>query len=435
MPWPSGHSSGTWLEGRGTAGYEAFRTGNGRRKEAVYMDGIRGAIRIGAPYIEEHGDGKRLCAHASFPDGDRVLWFWTDGEYAGYLTGDRGDAFVVAVLTTAMRMDLDIVSDAPVTRRLLYQLGHYLVPMMARNMDAYHHITIRAEAADGRIPCEGAVGTGWTGGVDCMFTYLQSMEGECEPITHLLVTSNGSLEEPDNSDAVRRMAKRAEAGFGKEAGLPVVCVDTNLQDAMDEPFLAVAAFRHGAVVLALQKLFGVFLFSSAYEFSKFSFDADNSFYYDLATLGFLETDNTVFYDAGGAYSRAQKLERIAGFEPAHKYLHPCIHVFGKNCCKCSKCVRTETALYGLGVLEKFSDVFDVEAFLADRDWYIAECLAHRNSQHYGEAAVLIERSGIPITEAARRMARSIRAAQSVVERNKKMLAGRLGVRVKEGRDG
>ena len=165
-----------------------------------------------------------------------------------------------------------------------------------------------------------------------MFTLMKSLHAEEQSrrLTHLLITSNGALEDEDNSALLQKLVEEAQAGIAAETGLKVLGVDTNLQEIQSEPFLSVAAFRHSAVTLALQKLFGAFLWSSTYEFARFSFDSNNAHYYELVIYSSFETDTTVHYSAGGAYSRAQKLQMLSDYPPAHKYLHPCIHPIGKN---------------------------------------------------------------------------------------------------------
>ena len=385
-------------------------------------------IRIGRPYIDEAPDGVRLCAPVLLHGREQTVWFSVAPEYGEYLTDDRADAFVAGIFTTAMRYDADIVCEAPVTRRLLYQLNHYLIPMMAANMgDVFHPIKIQADPTDVKLPCAGAAGTGWSGGVDSMFTLMKSLHAE-EPsrrLTYLLITSNGALEGEDNSALLRKLVEKARAGIAAETGLKVLGVDTNLQDIQSELFLSVAAFRHSAVTLALQKLFGVFFWSSTYEFARFAFDPNNSGYYELVIYSSFETDATALYSAGGAYSRAQKLQALSDYPLARKYLHPCIHPLGKNCGRCGKCVRTEAALYALGTLDRFSEVFDTDAFERDRDWYFAQLLANENSQHYGEALVLLRQRGIEPSPEARRMARTLRAAKTVADKNREFLRDKL----------
>ncbi|MBD5559071.1 MAG: hypothetical protein HDQ87_01730 [Clostridia bacterium] len=385
-------------------------------------------IRIGKPYLESTSESVRLCAPIVFQGENEIIWFSVKPEYGDYLTDDRSDAFVAGILTTALRDGTDIICETPVTRRLLYQLNHYLIPMMSLNMpSAFSPVKVHAAPTDEMLPCAGAVGTGWTGGVDSMFTLMQNLQAE-EPtrqLTHLLITSNGALEGEDNTALLNRLVQNARSGIAAETGLKVIGVNTNLQDIRSEPFLSVAAFRHSAVTLALQKLFGALLWSSAYEFSRFAFDADNCFYYELVVYSSFETDTTVLYSAGGAYSRVQKLEALSDYPLAWKYLHPCIEVEGSNCGRCGKCVRTEAALYGLGKLDKFSEVFDVNAFERDRNWYLAQILANKHSQHYGEALVLIQQRGIELPLEAVRLARSLKAAKDVVLRNKEWLSRKL----------
>ena len=385
-------------------------------------------IRIGMPYMEEAPGGVRLCAPVLLQGRKQTMWFSVPPEYGKYLTDDRADAFVAGIFTTAMREGADIVCEAPVSRRLLYQLGRHLIPMMAANMGGvFHAVKIQAAPADVKLPCAGAVGTGWTGGADCMFTLMKNLRAE-EPsrrLTHLLITSNGALEDKDNSALLQRLVEEARAGIAAETGLKVLGVDTNLQELQPEPFLSVAAFRHCAVALALQKLFGAFFWSSTYEFARFAFDPNNSGYYELVIYSSFETDATALYSAGGAYSRAQKLRALSDYPPAHKYLHPCVHPVGKNCGRCGKCVRTEAALYALGTLARFAEVFDTDAFERDKDWYFAQLLAHERSQHYGEALVLLRQRGIEPSPEARRMARTLRAAKTVADKNREFLSGKL----------
>ena len=284
-------------------------------------------IRIETPYLRTDGNRTVLCAPITLDGQRQIAWFATEKEYGQFLTDDRLDAFVVGFLTTAMRLGEDIVCEAPLTQRLYYQLTQYLIPVMASNMEIYQPISIRAPLTDTKLPCEGAVGTGWTGGVDSMYTLMTHSKANLlsHRLTHLLLANVGTLESDHNTELLQYMADKARRGIAEDMGLSVVSVDSNLQILQQENYLAVAAFRLPAAVLALQKLFGVFLNSAGYEFQRFSFVQENSAYYELLVLSNLETDNTVFYSAGGQVTRVQKLEDLSEFAPARKYLHPCIY--------------------------------------------------------------------------------------------------------------
>ncbi len=369
-------------------------------------------FKIGTVYRNQENDRAYICASVTIEGKENRAWFSVEQDYSPYLTDDRADAFVVGFLTTAMRLGEDIECASPISRRLYYQLTTYLIPSMAANMEIYHSINIHAPLTDVELPCQKAVGTGWTGGVDCMYTLMTHIEAE-EPsrrLTHLLIANVGTLESDDNQALLNIMVEKAKNGIAAEMGLEVIGVDSNLQELQDENYLAVAGFRLPAAVLALQKLFGVFLHSGAYEFSRFSFVQENSAYYELLLLSCYETDTTVFYSTGSQISRIQKLKELSEYPPAQKYLHPCIYAHRGNCGICGKCVRTEAALYALGTLDRFNKVFDVEAFHQNINDHLANILSNGHRQHYGEVLDEMKRRGFKMPSEALRMERIRRQA-------------------------
>lgn len=378
-------------------------------------------LRIGKPFLRRSSGQVSLCAELIVQTHTEEAWFSVEPEFADYLTDDRADAFVVGFLTTAMRLGEDIVCEAPITRRLYYQITQYLIPAMAANMEIYHPISIHAPVTDAPLPCERAVGTGWTGGVDSMYTLMTHLNPE-EPgmkLTHLLVANVGTLESRHNTELLRYMVEKARSGIAQELGLAVVAVDSNIQLLQQENYLAVAAFRLSAAVLALQKLFGVFLHSGAYEFSRFAFAAENSAYYELLPLSCFETDRTVFYSTGSHIARIRKLRELSDFPFAQKYLHPCIYTRRDNCGKCGKCVRTMGALYALGTLDHFGAVFDLEDFYSHKEEHLAAILAKKESQHYGEVLAVMKQRGMELPPEVQRKARILRAAAIVAKKNLK----------------
>lgn len=376
-------------------------------------------ITIRKVYCCEEEDRVCLCAAVTISGKEETLWFSVEPEYGRYLTDDRADAFLVGLLTTAMRLGEDIHCETPITKRLYYQITTYLIPAMTANMGIYRPITIDAPLTDTPLRSESAVGTGWTGGVDSMYTLMTHIS-PTEPgmkLTHLLIANVGTLESDHNTELLNYMAQKARQGIARDLGLSVIAVDSNIQLIQDEKYLAVAAFRLPAAVLALQKLFGVFLHSGAYEFSRFAFVLENSAYYELLPLTCFETDCTVFYSTGSHISRIQKLQDMSDFEPARKYLHPCIYAHGSNCGHCGKCVRTMGALFALGTLQHFGKVFDLADFEANKEDHLAAILSKKESQHYGEVLAVMKQRGMPLSPSVQRKARIRRAAAAVAQRN------------------
>lgn len=376
-------------------------------------------MKINDIYTRKEQEYTYLCANVEYGNECKEIWFAVEEQYEAYLTTERSDAFVVGLLTVAMRLGEDVECTVPVTKRLLYQLNHYLIPSLSANIKEYQNIKVNAPTSSKILPCSGAVATGWTGGVDSMYTAMRhlNISNDGYRLTHLLIANNGALESDDNTGLLKYMVNKAREGIAKDYGISVIGVESNIQTVFSEPYLAVAAYRLPAVVLAVQKLFGVFLNSAGYEFSKFAFVPENSAYYELLPLSMFETDCTVFYSACGSVSRIQKLKELADYPAARKYLHPCIYAKRDNCCTCGKCIRTMSALYALGELDNFSEVFDVKQFYAKKDWYLANILAKKESQHYGEVAAVMKQKGLEFSPEAKKQARIMRMAAAAAKKH------------------
>lgn len=358
-------------------------------------------IRIQKPYITHVSGSARLCAEVTLHGEEKILWFSVKEEYAPYFTLDRVDPFAAALLTTAMRDGTDIVCEYPVTRRLLYQLNQYLIPTITSNIPKYHPVQIYAEPADREIKCQGAVATGWTGGVDSLFSLMQSLaQPDSHRLTHLMITSNGAIEGPDPFHTLEKMLEKAEKGIGAELDLRLIGIDTNLRQVLPENFKAVVPIRHGAVILALQKLFRVYFSGSSRAFSQLSLEEESMQGYEPILLGCLETDSTVFYSAGSPFKRVEKLRQLSDFPLATRYLHPCIYALRDNCGTCEKCLRTQAALYALGTLDRFSPVFDREKFKKEKDRYFAKIMVNAEQMpHYMEILEACQENGADLAKA------------------------------------
>lgn len=384
-----------------------------RKGEPEAIHAVKRTITIGAPYIREETDRVFLCAQIAAQQNTAEAWFSVEREYAPYLTDDRADAFLLGLLTTAMRVGADIVCEAPVSRKLLYSISNCLIPALSANVKVYHPITIRAQATDAVLENAGAVGTGWTGGVDCTYTLMSHIQNHhpSRRLTHLLVANNGAIESEDAFGMLECMVESARSGAVGEYGLPVVGVDCNLQVLAKQHYLMVAAFRLPAVALALQKLFGVFLNSAGPAFSYFTLETyEDSSHYELLPLSCYETDVTAFYSAGCKFNRVQKLEALSEFPLAQKNLHPCYKGPGSNCNRCFKCTHSMFALYAMGTLENFRQVFDVDWFYEHKDEILEEILLEPEQSLNSKILLEIKRRGTSIPAEVARKARLRRAA-------------------------
>ncbi len=342
-----------------------------------------------------------LSAPVSVSSHETRLWFSVDRNQETFLAAGRADPFVMALLPLAMRGGHDIECLDPMSARLHFQLTTSLIPSLASMGTLYHEIRIKAPLTDEPVRNGGAVGTGFSGGVDSLYTVF-THGPDCEyPLTHLAVFNAGVFEGKSFRDAFAAACSKA-AQFAGILGLDTVFVDTNLQEALPERFLDVYSFRNIACALALQGLFSRYLLSSGHDAGHMSFDLHNTATFDVLTVSCSKTENLVFYNSGSEIKRNGKLAALTLWPVSYNWLHPCI--FGragdKNCGRCKKCVRDLTSLYALNALELYGEVFDTEDFRLHLAARIGFVLANRGNHLYDDTIRLLEERHAYIPAAA-----------------------------------
>ena len=339
------------------------------------------------------------------------------------------DPFVIAFLPKAMREGRNIVCQAPVSKRLLYQIRRFLIPACSSNMDSYKFVEIFADKIADIKENAGAVTTGCTCGVDSMYTIEKLLKTDIDGhrLTHLMVANCGTLESDDNSKTLKMMASRIENGIGKDTGIPVVSIDTNLDQVLpEEVYVSVVVYRLVASVVSLQKLFGVFCLSSSIEYVNFSYTAEVCEYYEPFLLKCFDLARTRFHSSGAQLTRIEKLSYLADSGNARKHLHPCIYARrSTNCGTCGKCLPTITALYALDKLDGFGEVFDLDDFHKNTDTYIGRTIAENKHEYCGECYVLLKEKGL-ITKRAEQIGAMISAARTVAEKHRDELLKQSG---------
>lgn len=339
-------------------------------------------IRIGKSYIKCTRGKVRLCADVT-ASVKRTLWFEVDGRYEDCLC-QRADAFVMVLLPAAMRGGHDIICEDEMSERLHYGLCNYLIPSLAFIGSFYKRIAIHAPLTRGAGHNGKAVGTGFSGGLDCLYT-IMTHGPACEyPLTHIAVYNAVAFQRFGKGwrDLFHKACRTAEY-FAQEQGLETVFVDTNFYEAIDEKFTnEINTFRHIGCALALSNLFSVYLISSARAANEFELSPDDCATFDLLTVSSCSTESLSFFSAGAEVHRYEKLIKLSDWEPSYRWLHTC---YGKgvagehNCGYCKKCKEAETVLYAIGKLDRYAGVFDVEEYKNNLPKYIAYIMANKDN--------------------------------------------------------
>lgn len=389
-------------------------------------------LEIGEAYIKRIGDKSRLCSNISWGDRSRTLWFEVESEYDECLCTERIDGFLVALLPFAMMENCNIHSEGYVSEKLLYQLTTILLPTLGANSTIFHSIDIDAKIDGKTLESKNGVGTALSCGVDSFYTVLKNMNTKMAGfnLTHLAffnIMSNSHWKrfgEDSSRDFTNARIEYIKPAV-EELGLKLVAVDSNLDLFYhDFELLATFTFRNLGTVLSMQKLFGIYYWSSGSSFSQFDLTTDNITLFDLLSVHCVSNENTTFYSTGSEVTRLEKTAYISNFAITYKYLNVCwVNLYNCND-KCDKCQRTMLGLYSLGKLDHYSEVFNVPYFHQDIDKYMGFMLYKRivekHHSYYDEIyQCLIERD-IKIPKAARMYAIKLLCSDIILTLKKKL---------------
>lgn len=366
-------------------------------------------------HIQRSSGKSRLCADIHWGSRTRSLWFEVEHQYEEYLSTERADAFLVALLPFAMLNSLNMRVDACVSEELIYRVRTILVPTLTANIAEYHPIDIEAPCDATVVNSTHGVATALSCGVDSFYTVLKHLNGETKGfnLSHLTYFNimNSSQWKLYGEDASRDFTEariRYVSPVAKLLGLQLVEVDTNFDVFYHEyALLSTFTFRYFAVVLALQKLFHKYYWSSSFSFSQFGIKLDNISRFDLLSVYCLSNENTEFYSAGSEVTRLEKTAYISEFDITYKYLNVCWRTL-YNCNACDKCKRTMLTLYALGKLDLYNEVFDVKRFYRNIHEYLGYLLFMRGEGvFYEEIYQCMMKRGVQIPQAAESYARKL----------------------------
>lgn len=365
-----------------------------------------GYLQIGTPFIRQDKGRTQLVAEISETGKQPYeLWYETADEYGRYFVSDRIDAFLVALLPYAMQNSLDILSDGTVSEKLELQISKFLMPVLTKYSDVYNEISISIKnKSDLNINEVKCCATGYSRGVDSFDTIKETLSCGEQSLTHLTFFNVGSHRSTANytSEQSLELYNKRLSTVKKSSeifGLPLIDVNSNLGEHLTLPYVTIHHFCSFSAVLALQKLFRIYYYSSGYSIDNFSIhkcDKGSAFYEPLLAE-LLSTESTTFYISGLNKTRLDKIKSISEFEPSYDNLNVCYYE-DKNCGKCEKCLRTQLELMSIDKLELYKNSFDINKFEQTKDsWSIEYMLKHQNQSNYKEILEQMKLSGIKLT--------------------------------------
>ena len=304
---------------------------------------------------------------------------------------DTYDAFVLIGLYSAMYHHTDLKICGNVSKKFYKNLTWYVQKILCDFSDKLTPAKIFVEGFAPIIPTGKVIGAGISCGVDSLSTIYDRFIKEDDPdykINALFIFncgSHGDFGAPHTQITFRSRIERAFA-VANELKLPLVVVDTNLHRFRHEEDKDTVLFlSFYSCVLSMQRVIRRHYYSGACEYQSIKEFGRKPYHHDLAVfcdsylIPLIQTERTELILDGCQYRRADKVKNISDWEIAQKYLNVCLIQKGAdstNCGKCSKCLRTLLTLEILGKLEKFSNVFDIEAYKKEAMNYKIHNLIH-----------------------------------------------------------
>jgi len=353
-------------------------------------------MQIGLPRIFKEGSEAKLSITVDYDNQARELWYSVPVEYSDWFSTDRCDGFVVGLLLQAMARNEDMILDGSVSSKLFHNLQNFYIPMMAQAFPNLHIINIRPkyvtdERTGGLSAC-----TGFSGGVDSFATLLQHHINEPSKghkITHLLFHNVGSHGHWSSESTDKLFEERYQrlTPAAAEMGIPFVMVNSNLSEIFESDFITMHAPLNASIPLVLQNKFQRYYYASAYKYADCTVKRiDDIARFDPFSFHLLSTEGLDCVSTGCQMSRVEKTKMLATYEPSYRYLNVCVDPAfeGLNCSVCFKCRRTILTLELLGVVDRYSDVFDLAKFGKIRARYIRSVLFYRRGSFEAEVAAL-----------------------------------------------
>lgn len=338
-------------------------------------------MRIGRAELIERGSEVQIRAPITWEGRTEYLWYAVERRYAEHLSPETLDAFVVALLLPAMAAKEDIHIEGPVSERLYWNLTHSYMRIMSSMNPVLRSVhLLPSELNSGRrVSQPTGVGTGFSAGIDSFSVLADHLFDEVPSgykLTHLVFNNVGShWSRKMFLDRYERLRSCAE-----QLQLPFIRIDSNLDLFYTINFQRSHSPRNISAALILQKLFGRFLYASAFRYEDcFVGRAPSAAYADPAAIHLLSTETMESLSVGSQYSRVEKTMRVAELELSHRYLDVCIDSQPPgNCGVCWKCARTLLTLELLGKATLYKDVFPLDRYSAKRRYCQARMLSKKD---------------------------------------------------------
>lgn len=337
-------------------------------------------MRINPPKLSKNEGQIKITSLIEYQNKQKCLWYTIDRKYAEFLTWEKLDAFLLAVLPLAMENNEPIYVEGAISEKLFYNLTNYFGKIFNLLIPSLTQVKIIPKGLDNGKLCQSleTVTMGFSGGIDSFCSFIDHISDDLPKsyqLTHLVYCNVGSHGVGGRNLFEQRYQRLLD--FAEEYELPFVKIDSNLQEIVPIDFRLTHIIKNVSAILLLQKLFSKYLYSSAYKYQDcFVGKSHAGSFIEPIAMHLLSSENTEIISTGCQYSRVEKTIRVAEFEPSYRYLDVCVHTVDspENCSQCWKCARTILTLEISGKDHLYKQVFDLNKFAEVKENYIASII-------------------------------------------------------------
>ncbi len=361
-------------------------------------------------------DGQlKVAVQLEYCNRSNECYYLIPEAYSDLVDTETCDSFVLSMFQVAMFYGEDLEIDGLVSEQLLINLNEDVIPALNAFNSKYHWIKITATKQYNRPIFNGrGVGTGFSGGVDSFLTFVNNFVhpiSDERKITHSFFFNVGSHGVSDEPEELKRISGQFESryeylsAYPREIGLPFIKVDSNIHCFQPLGHIENCSFVTPAAGLLFQKGLNKYLLSSGgYNYKEkleallHGEDTDTSLL-DPLILPYFSTENLQFSSVGTKFNRIAKLQELAIYEPAMRYLNICYRhdELAENCSVCEKCGFTLLMLDVLGCIDKFAPSFDIAAYRQREKYFVAKALCFaKTDAYYADICRVAQERGIDL---------------------------------------
>ncbi len=380
-------------------------------------------MNISQPQLRTSSTAARVCSTFTYANGEKhEVFYETTPEFSKYLVSEVCDAFLVAALLPALVNGEDIYVES-VSDCLRYNFD----PLMYLLGKVFHYNPVKLHAKEVlHINFNPqAVGTGFSGGVDSLSTYLEHTSEQCPEnmrVNHLALFNVGSYgNDPQKTTQNFTSDFERATKFATEVNVPLIPLHSNISSIYVHKDIFHYSLRStlclSSAILSLQKLFRLYYISSTGTIDNVMLSNKEQYHYENLFIQRLCTTSTDIMISEVHYDRVEKTKKLLQSELTRKHLYVCNadlmnEKWGEknekegflNCSECFKCVRTLLTLDLLGKLDEYGNLFNLEKYRRSKDAHILKMYQQKGYDHFQqEIYTLFKERGAQFTPEQQRL--------------------------------